>query len=290
MSDKFEFKKVREFGEIINDTFTFIRENLKPLLKVFVYFGGVFIVALLVTNIGQQVSLLKDMRFASDGIFKSPYSVFTGWYFFYILFAIAYYNAICVAVLSYIAIYVEKGKIIPTVEQVWVYFKYYYFRALLSTIVITIFLIVCAIPCTIPLIYVSPAMALFLPVMIFENASFSYTFSRCFKLIKENWGVTAGAIFIIYIITQATMSIASIPALIVGFAGAFIHSAQGVDMFLAILGAILQSLFQVFIILPVVCSAICYYNVVERQENLGLLNRINELGEKKADFTGKEEY
>ena len=290
MFNKIEFKKIRDFGEIINDTFSFIRQNFKPLLKIFFYLCGVFVLATVVGNVLQQLDILNNLSAASNGIFRSSDRVFTIQYFMSILFTFASYNAISVSVLSYIAIYVEKGKVTPTVEQVWAYFKYYFFRTWGSSIVITFFMIICAIPCGIPLIYVFPALSLFLPVMIFENGSFSYCFSRCFKLIKDNWGLTAGAIFIIWIITYSTILIGSIPTIVINMAGTFLHNVQGIGIVAVIFGVLLQSLFQVFLIVPTVCVALCYYNLVERHENSGLLDRINDLGEKKADFNSPEEY
>lgn len=290
MFNKIEFKKVRDFGEIINDTFTFIKQNFKPLLKVFIYLCGLFVLATVVGNVLQQINLLNNVTAASNGIFRSPDLIFSASYLMSTLFAFASYNAISVAVLSYIAIYVEKGKEIPTVEQVWAYFKYYFFRTLGSSIAMTVFMILCLIPCGIPFIYVFPAISLFLPVMIFENGSFSYSFSRCFKLIKDNWGLTAGAIFIIWIITYATVLIGSIPTVIMTMAGTFLHGGQTIRVLTTIIGVLVQSLFMVFLILPTVCCALCYYNLVERHENPGLMGRINDLGEKKADFNSTEEY
>lgn len=290
MFNKIEFKKVRDFGEIINDTFTFIRQNLKPLMKVFLYLCGLFILATLLSSVSQQISILRNVRNASAGIFSSSALIFTPQYWLNMIFAFADYNAITITVLSYIAIYVEKGKVAPTVEEVWAYFKYYFFRTFASSIGITVFLVICALPCGIPLIYVFPVMSLFFPVMIFENASFSYSFSRCFNLIKENWGLTAGAIFIIWIITYSAVLIGSIPTAILSMAKTFTHNGRVIDDITVVAGALFQSVFQVFLIVPTVCSAICYYNLVERHENSGLFDRINDLGEKKADFNSKEEY
>jgi len=290
MFNKIEFKKIRDFGEIINDTFTFIRQNFKPLLKVFLYMCGFFVLASLIGNTLQQISLLKSVREITNGQMRSRFTMFNTQYFVSLFFTFANYNAITVAVLSYIAIYVEKGKVIPTVEEVWGYFKYYFLRTFVSAIIITLFMILCAIPCGIPLIYVFPMTTLIIPIMIFENAGFSYSFNRSFKLIKENWGLTAGALFIIWIITYATVFVGSIPGIVLNIAGTVATGGKGVNVMIIIFSVLSQSLFQVFLIIPTVCAAICYFNLVERHENSGLMGRINDMGEKKADFNGTEEY
>jgi hypothetical protein len=37
------------------------------------------------------------------------------------------------------------------------------------------------------MVYLSPILALILPIMVMENTSFGYAFNRSFVLIKENW-------------------------------------------------------------------------------------------------------
>src|SRR4028119_116243 len=45
-----EFRKVREFGDNINDTFLFIRQNFAPLLKSFFAICALFILAQAIFN------------------------------------------------------------------------------------------------------------------------------------------------------------------------------------------------------------------------------------------------
>jgi hypothetical protein len=291
MLNKLEFKKVRDFGETINDTFQFVKQNFRPLMKVYFYICGFFIIGTMISTTIHQLNM-QEMAKAAGPFkgFAAFQSMLTIQYGFTILVGIASYTAMIVTVLSFIAIYVEKDKVSPTVEQVWAYFKYYYLRALAGNILLSMFLVICMLPCGIAFIYVFPAMSIFFPVMIFENGSVSFSFSRSFKLITNNWGLIAGSMIIIAIITYATMSFASIPTVILALAGAFVSGSKSLSLSAIIMSGILQSLCQIFLILPLVCSAICYFNLRERHENIGLLSRINEMGETKdkADFT--EEY
>ena len=43
MIQKVEFRKVRDFGEVISDTFLFMKQNFKPLFKAFFYLCGFFL-------------------------------------------------------------------------------------------------------------------------------------------------------------------------------------------------------------------------------------------------------
>ena len=182
MSEKVEFKKQRAFGEVVNDTFLFIRENFKPLLKVFLYLCGFFILAGIITGVMQQIAVL-GMAKSPDNPFalRSFIDVFTWNYFLVMLVSIATYTAISVSTLSYIAVYIQKGNVAPSPEEVWAYFKYYYSRTFFSGIVLSLLFVIALVCCIVPAVYIFPAMSLFYPVMILENAKFDYSFSRSFK-------------------------------------------------------------------------------------------------------------
>jgi hypothetical protein len=291
MSGQLEFKKIREFSEIINDTFIFVKQNLRPLLKVYVYLCGFFLLATMISAIIYQTGVQKVMlNPGSARSMAALTSMFSFQYLFLIIFGLANFTAVNVSVLSYIAIYIEKGNIAPTVEEVWAYFKYYFFRAAGSSVVAGLFIMVCFICCVIPGIYVFPAMSLFFPVMILENGSLTYSFGRSFKLLKDNWGTTAGAIFIMWIITYASTSAASLPAIILTLFGVFTSATHTVNMTTVIISTVIQYLCQVFMVLPLIAASLCYFNLVERHENTGLMNRLNHLGETKEDPGTKEEY
>jgi len=288
--NKIEFRKIREFGEVINDTFTFIRQNLKSLLKAFLYLCGFFILAGLIATLMNQLAL-KDVIFQSNGYGygRRFESLFTLNYLFAAIFGILNYTAITVTVMSYIALYIDKGNVAPSVDEVWAYFKYYFFRALVGTILVALFTVICFVCCIIPGIYVFPAMSLFFPSMIFENASAGYSFSRSFKLIKEQWWITAATLLVVWLITYVCTFFVSLPAMVLGFVSAFTQGAKGITTATLVVSSILQYLCQVLFIIPLVASSFCYFNLRERQESTGLLERIDSFGKPKEHLDPESE-
>lgn len=292
MINKVEFKKAREFGELISDSFLFIKQNFKPLLKSFFYLCGVFIV-------GGMISVaIQQMQMA--GVMRNPYSMYNmgglsallGWrYALVILFSILNHVAIYLTVISFIALYIQKGNIAPTVEEVWVYFKYYFFKLLGSSLIIVLFMILCFICCIIPGIYVFPAISLFYPVLIIENGTFGYSFTRSFKLLKEEWWITAAVLLIIWIITYVFMTIVSAPAIILNMINTFTGAGGSFSNIYAIVVSVSQYLALIFMIIPVVCTTMCYFNLIERKENTGLMSRMDSLGKDKDTINPvPEEY
>jgi len=295
MQPKIELVKTRDFGEIINDTFTFISQNWKQLLKSYAVICGFFIVANLVVALLQQHKVIGAMQTTS------AYSVGYNWgrrfgsmfgltYFLSMIFGLLNLTAITLVPLSFMALYKEKGNVAPETEEVWGYFKFYFFRFLGSYLLVGICLLIGFFLCLIPGLYLWPILSLILPIIVFENTSIGYSWSKSFQLIKENWWQTFGAIVLIWIIAYAAMMVFIIPVSLFTVGSMFFSRSQPTSSTL-MLTTIISALCQVFFILPAVTAALCYFNLNEQKEGTGLMNRINNFGNNDADVgLPKEEY
>ena len=290
MKNPVEFKKQREFGEIISDTFLFIKQNFKPLLKVFFYLCGFFILASILSAVTNMISSTSLNLGDSTSPFQQLARLFSWSYAFAILFYLLTYAAITVSTISYIAVYIAKGNIPPTPEEVWSYFKLYFLRVFGSTILISLVMVAAFVCCIIPFVYVFPALSLFYAVMIFENGSFAYSFKRGFKLSHKDWWGTAGALFIIWIITYAAFVIPSLPGIIVGMIIGFTQGAAKISTAWMVVVTVIQYVSYVFMMIPLIGVSLCYFNLVERLESSGLLERIDKMGTQNNQPDIQEEY
>lgn len=296
MEQPIEFRKIREFGEVIGDTFLFIKQNFKPLMKAIIYLCGLFLVASTLSSIIAQLQIVGLVNDASGSNIDvdNPMRMFyrLGFsYFIVIAFLLLSYMSFYVTILSYIAVYIEKGNIAPTIEEVWAYFKYYFFRLLGSGIAMTLFMGLCFICCIIPGIWVFPAVTIFYPIMVMENAGFSYAFNRSFKLINNEWWITFATLVVIYIIAQACTFVIQLPALIIAWASAFTHLQQPITKTYAIVTSLAQSIGQLVVIIPTIGATFIYFNLVERKESTGLMDKIENFGENtNTSQTAPEEY
>jgi hypothetical protein len=291
MNKNLEFRRQREFGEIISDTFLFIKQNFKPLMKVFFYLCGFFILASILSAVTHILGAgnVKNLNSATSPM-QAYSNIFSWSYALVMLFYLGTYTAVTVSTLSYIAVYIEKGNLPPSPEEVWAYFKYYFLRVIGSTIPITILMILAFICCIIPGFYVFPALSIFYAVMIFENGSFKYSFGRAFKLANLDWWATAGAMIIIWIITYAAFVIPSLPTMILGMVSMFTKGPSGTGTTLLIISTIIQYLSYVFMMIPLIGVSLCYFNLAERLESGGLLARIDKIGEQSKQSDIPEEY
>jgi len=294
MVNQLEFKKRRDFGQVINDSFTFIRQNFKPLIKTYFTFCGLFVLASMATMLMQQY---KTVNIINTGI-GNRYgkglgigSIYGIEYFLSLLFSMASYSSMTVAVLSYIALYVRKGNQPPTTDEVWGYFKYYFFRVFGSSILLILMLVVAFIFCLVPGFWLAPFVAMMFPIMVLENGSLGYSFSRSFKIIKDNFWVTFGTLLVVWIIVSACMSMIVLPTSLLNMVTMFSSKTPRMNLTLMMITTVLQSLCQVFTIIPVITIALVYFSLVEQKENTGLMERISNFGnnEKPID-TRPEEY
>src|SRR5476649_1643716 len=110
-----ELSKTRDFGEIISDSFLFIRENLKPLLKCFFIFCGFFMVATAVSSYLYQTRLYGTINTIANtdpnsfdtpnGPFAALSRIFGIEYFLLLLFLFLNGVMISVTITSYMAVY-----------------------------------------------------------------------------------------------------------------------------------------------------------------------------------------
>ncbi|MNR22336.1 hypothetical protein D3C85_1392840 [compost metagenome] len=193
------------------------------------------------------------------------------------------------SMLSFIALYIAKGNVAPTVEEVWSYFKYYFFRVMWSGLLVSIIWMLCTMFCLVPGIYVTPAFSIFYAIMVLENADFGTSFGRAFALVKQNWWVTFATLLVVWIITGVCMMIVYMPSyilmMITAFSGKGLQVLKGYQIFTSIS----QYVAQIFMIIPLVATAFIYFNLVERKESQGLMSRIEGFGNAQAPVSHPDE-
>lgn len=283
MEPNIELAKLRDFGELIGDTFQFIRQNFKGLLKNYFIFCGFFLIAGAAVSFLQMYKMMgvfKEVSSNSPRTFGSNFSDMWLTYAAQILVLLFTYCSITVTTLCYIALYKQKGNIAPNTDEMWAYIKYYFLRVVGGTIVIGVLFCAGFVLCLLPGIYLLPILSLIFPIMIIENASFGYAFNRSFQLIKQNWWVTFGALFIIGIIVNIMSAVITLPASAISISSLLLRPQDTPEMSIGTiaLSVILQYTAQVFAIIPMITISLCYFNLSENKDGTNLLDRINKFG------------
>jgi hypothetical protein len=297
MIPKIRLRQSRDFGEIINDTIVFIIQNWKGLLKIYAVLCGFFIAGNMVFSILFQFRVINTHKETlGGGNVYSSYGSLGIEYFMLLLFGFLNLVACILTMSSFVVIYNQKNGEMPTVPDVWMYFKYYFWRVSGSLLLLVIMFIptvfICILPAMamtilspaaggvtgvicvlVPMCYFITVLSLFFPIMIGENASFGRAFGKCFKLIKKKFWSSFGVIFVVTILVYSIYLLLIIPAAIVSNGG-ITFLAYNVSAVVVIIYCVCMSLVQVVNIVPITGMMMAYYSYVEDKESIGLMERI----------------
>jgi hypothetical protein len=282
-----QFKKERELGDILSDTFKFIRENYKPLFKALVkYAGPVFLLQLFAlgyysyVTLGSTSNIFLENTIDQNFGFNILLSLL-----FMILTAVAYqafmYGTIQHCIRSYIE---NKGEI--NVDEVgdgmgqdWSSFLGLGFAVSIMTFIGLIF-------CFLPGIYLAVPLSLVYSIKTFKQLGFSETISYTFTLIKDNWWITFLTLFVMLIIVYLMSMIFQMPALIYSLTKTFTAVDQGsfadpsfmfdwVYLVLSIIGSAASNLLYGILAITI---GLIYFNLNEQKNHTGAYESIENLG------------
>lgn len=283
MDEKIELKKVRTFGEIIEDSIQFFKQNWKPLLRAYLFICGFFWLTSLVVSIFNQVQVF-DHQAKGETVFSLTY-------FLSSIYEMISFLVITLTILCFIALYKEKDNEPPTVEEVWSYVKYFFFRILGSYLALGMLIIAGTLFCILPGIYFAVVFSLTLPVMVMENSTLSYAFTRSFQLIKSRWWQTLGIIIVSEIIIVAAMFSVGIPTMLVVLGTSFLTNAKDTHVYMYAT-LVITHLLQFLYVLPLIAVSLGYFSYTEQDDQGALYQRIMNIGKHDADTEQQvtEEY
>lgn len=268
-NNNIQFSKARQVDDVVSDSIDFLKQNFKPLLRSYFTICGLFVVASLVMGIVHYFQMRANIGEVS--------SMFSIAYLIYVIFSVLSVTALFVTTLSYLAVYRDKQHQTPTVEEVWGYFKYYFFKGFGLLLIISVLSCLGLVFCALPGIYLFTVLSLTLPIVILENTTIGYAFDRSFQIIKNNFWTVFGSMFVMSIILTAVYIAALIPIMLF------------VQLFAMISGGSFQTLYylpmlvvshaiQFLYVLPIIALAFNYFSLTEQKEGTSLRERIEAFG------------
>ena len=292
---KIELRKIRDFGTNINDTFVFLRQNLKPLLTSFFAICGVFMLGQAIFNGLYQSHTMGGLlqQIFSGGVNRqynaNPYaSLFSIEYFMVILFMLLTFTSMKVVLGAYLKYYLENDGRQPGIEEIWTLYKKYFFRVFFYSIPVGILTIVGCFLCFFPGIYLWVVFVPFTLVIMIEDAGFSEAFYRCFDIIKTNFWPSLAVYLVAVIIYYVSSGIISVAVgLVIGLAAYF--TTKDIGATVGIATSFLNIFSFTFYIIYFIAAAFQYFSLAEGRDGTGILNRIENIGSDKNNFDNIEE-
>ncbi len=288
-----EFKKERDLGAIISDTFKFIRENWKEYFSFIVriigpilLIGAAFLMFAVISYSGAAKGLLT-LDQGDPSLFLKGFSEIFGWAFVMMIVWALVYTLLAEVSLYYVKSYITNNGVANfeevkqnTYKNIWKFIGLGILSILLT--------LVGYVLCFLPSIYIIIVLFLGFPIMVFENKSVGDTISHCFKLIKGEWWNTFGVVIVLSLLVGILGIAFTIPQMIyqlistglfmniedpTAIIGLFDDPIYMALTFIAYFGKFL------FYSITLIASAFIYFDLNEQKNFTGTFEKIDSLGE-----------
>ena len=284
-----EFKKERDLGAIINDTFKFIRENWKAYFLTVLKIVGPFLIIALSVIVFYLVTI-SDLFTNQKEISANPFGfmgTILSWLFVIIFVYVLLYTLLSMASLYFIKSYIENnGKAdfnevkANLISGIWQFIG--------LGILISIVTILGMVFCYLPGFYLGTVLSLATSIMVFENKNIGDTFSHCFTLIKGEWWKTFGTLIVVWFLTFILGQAFSIPAFLYQMIemGTMAKSDDPLGVFSIFKDPIYLALnvgsyiFQfILYAIPLISTVFIYFDLNEQKNHSGTYELIDSIGE-----------
>lgn len=275
-------RKVRDFGDVLNVTFVFFKQNFQTLCKSLALFalpiGAVLVVGSMLI-MGTAFSIVPGAvdwrRLAAAMALLLPLSYLMTTMMLLVIF-------------GSLKLYDERGGEPVGVADLWSICRAYFWRYVRMLLALFVILagsmLVAIIPCLgifvwfAGMVYAAPSLLLAFVVRMNEDLGTIDAIKRAWKLTDAARGQSIGIIFISFLIAFILSLVFSIPRYIASAAfgvttvsGGTSPVAQSLLVILGLLGTVCS---LVIMVIPYLAMGIQYYNLVEMTDRAGLMERV----------------
>lgn len=284
MTDNYiNFKSQRELGEIITDTFKFLRENYKLLFSLILKIAGPMLIILSI-SLGYYYYIGGGNPFLESGIDENL------WQFFIVLFVLVisfllFFVLLQGTVLHFIRSYIEnKGQVIKT--EVYSGVKRDFGSLLGVGIIVPILICIGLLFCVLPGIYLWVPLSFCVPLVVFGRKGAFESIEDSFALIKDNWWMTFLSLFVMALLVYFIGLIFQIPMFIYLFVkmisvvqeGSAANPEAMFDWLYIVLSLIASIAQYLLYSILIIATAFIYYSLDEKRNFTGSYETISNLG------------
>lgn len=286
------FKKQRDLGATISDTFKFVREEYTSIFRLYLKHVGWLLLLIVAASTYYQYKSLNitgnffDVENPNNFLLEFATSFGIAGLILFVS-SIAYTALSITTINSIIKSYIKNEGEIKD-DEVSQYISRFFGSALGSLIVVGILVFIGFLFCLLPGIYLLVPLSLIFSVIVFQEKSFSDAFSECFKLVKQNWWITFATLLVISILISLIGGLFQLPIVIMTALETVVSLREGSDdpgtaalasnwlyMTLYVLAAIAQYILGLVTLISI---AFIYYNLNEIHNKTGTIEDIDRIG------------
>jgi len=286
-----QFRKQRDFGDIISDTFSFVRYEFQPFFGTVLKIAGPYVFLFLASFAGYTFFFGSLNQFGAttfgidQGLEDAEIFLFLGLLLVLFVCSIAANIMLTGSVMSYIRNYTENdGKVNFQEVKSYTYQKFWSLLGLgiLYGMTVGLGLVFCILPG----IYVLVVLALSGPILMMENKGAGDAYQDSFSLIKGEFWITLGIFFVMWIIVMIGSGALGLLQVMCSwlemgiFSGEF--DAETFDLYqdpVYIILELVNNLVQMLMnLILLVTACLVYFHLHEQKNSTGALERIGNLG------------
>lgn len=284
-----EFKKQRDFGELLSDTFNFIRDEFKPFMKMVLTISApaliLFIIGMTFYTYSVTDALVYNPNYTFGFTIKDPILFLSSFGLYLLTFFIAL-MFMSSSTLHYIKSYINNSGNVDSEEV-----KRNVNKTILSfmglgflkwlTISVTIAI------CVLPVLYFMVPMYIVFSIYIFEpKQSSTDAYGKSYSLINEDFWLSIGLIIVIAILYYVISLVFSIPSGIYSFIQQGVYSGEidpgsltnSVDPIFILINVI-STFFGILLnLIPTTAGVFLYFHLNEKRNFTGTFERISNIG------------
>lgn len=292
MKDIIPFKKERDLGEILNDTFRFLRQNGKELFGYIFRIAGpallIMIVGLVIYTQSISSTIGNVGNFGGLETFTFTF-IIAG--LILIVSGLAYYALLYGVINHYIKSYIKNEGLVVK-EEITSGVRNDFWSLVGLNILVGLMIAGGTVLCVAPGIYLGISLVATYSILIIEKRSVTDTIGYSFQLIKGEWWMTFITLFVMGILYYIMAIIFQIPQYVYFFFKAFTNAESITsdptamfDIGYTILNAIGMIGQYLGYTLISVATVFVYYNLNEKKNQTGTLETIETLGSSNDDDT-----
>ncbi len=272
----FEHKRIRDLGDILTDTFQYVRVYYKSLLKgLFFFVAPLYLIQAFLME-GYASELFASILNPSN---TQDLGELFGW---------RYFTSMGITLLSYAVLslvtfnhlyFTEEGEE-PITTDLLEDSGILILRFLGLYVVMMFILFFSALFFIIPAIFLGIRLSLASSVIVLEKRGVFESLGRSWELTQNYWWATFTLFFIMYIIILFSSYVLILPTTLVSIFltdSGTINDPQGYLSLFTIFSAISTAVSSLFVSLFHISFALQYYNLVERKEGGSLRAKIEGL-------------
>lgn len=264
------FSKKRGIGEVISDSFLFLKQEFRPLSKIILIYVAPFLLLYSVGQIFIQQKLIETI------IPKDPEEMIQGLLplyknlFFMLLFNVFVQSLYIGAVYSYIEVYLAKGRGNFNRHDVAPLLFQNSLLALGANFILTIVIVFGIAMCILPGIFFANTLSLTIISLLIYKKGVGNSLMRSWNLVMANWWTTLLINIIALLMLWFVGLIFSIPSMIAGFSVSLINFGDAEPVQLPswywVLNGVSVFITSVLYIIPFTFWAFHYFSLEEQSK------------------------